>query len=161
MNLEELKTKVKEATLTESSPLSEHAKEIKECITAKDFGCSKESVSRLVSLIIGEDLTIGNLSKFVAVVPLKEYDSHNYLIGNPCILHDNIGHAVRSSMFCGNRLPIATNGIVRKATELEIDMLFTNFEMLLTDGADLRDLEMLDVDRWKDEEEKSEETASE
>jgi len=77
-----------------NSKLSSKAEKVLEIINASDFGCKKESIVKLISAVLEEDLEIDIFEpnsnsyytnkKFCAVVPTNNTCGHNYKLGEVC-----------------------------------------------------------------------------
>ena len=110
-----------------------------------DFGCQTAHVKRLMEVLASEirgekiDIEVKKSSKdspagtwnFLAVVPLKNSNGHNYPIGKPCLLGPGSNTQAMNIMgTVGNNLPYSGYGVypneeVRLATAKEIDNFFT------------------------------------
>jgi len=126
------------------SELSEYAKSIQDILNESDFGCRKETVANLISAIVskqegtnitlevGKSDNIHDYPLFSAIVPLTNYHSSSYKIGNafPVTNRDRGGVACYCPSFSdewdglneGNDLCSDNNW--RYATDEEIDTFF-------------------------------------
>jgi hypothetical protein len=122
----------------ETPKLSKKAQKIQDFIRKEDFGCRKDNVAGLVSLIIEENISVYEKSlpysakTGVVLVPIKTPNSHDYTIDQPTILHEE-GYAFPyafpadingKELDIGLKIPLIKDSI-RPATEDEIKDLVT------------------------------------
>ena len=130
------------AKATNATKLSKKARTIGALIDSSEFGCNRETVAALTSLIIDEAIPVtrkpGDFTSvhLAVVVPLTNTNSHDYPIGKPCILlHRSWGGAFRIDGKRGNSLPCSKDAL-RPARPEEINqiaaVLEANIDALLT-----------------------------
>lgn len=103
--------------------LSKKARNIVRIIEISDFGCKKQAVTDLMSELLGEKLPCAKSSSSrppgTVVVPTGNPNSHNYKLGEPCIVLI-ARQAMRADGTTGNSLPDVSEGYVRLAKEDEV-----------------------------------------
>jgi hypothetical protein len=117
----------------DKKPLSEKAKKIKEVIENNDFGCAISSVKKLVSIIIGENITDKKIEGEVFPMPIpgavflltERLDGHNYSLNTP-LLKSRDRMALNERNGEGNQLPVKS--CFYPPTEKEFNRFFEGVE---------------------------------
>lgn len=113
-----------------TEPLSEQAKRVKEVIDAADLGEEGGAVKNLLNIALGEKVFSKepfNIPRGAMIVPLKNFVTHNYPLGEPAFMiwGNNNGLRIdRTEGNCFNQSWATEEGRLRPATEKEIDTFF-------------------------------------
>lgn len=116
------------AGYSSKTPRSEKVKAIEACLEKNDYSGKNESLAKIISVMIGEDVRIKSrgfyLEKGVMVVPLNNRNGHNYPLEQPILIMDRGNRVgIRTDGTIGNSLP-GDKKDVRPATAKEIVAFF-------------------------------------
>lgn len=122
--LKDYLTRLNSKTPPKAKALSTKAKAVLDTIVEQDFGCNRNKVINLMSVVLGERLPVPSSNHCLPigsiVKVLKDADSHNYELDKFAIVVDQrSNHMMSEDGVVGNHLPWERKEVWRQATPAE------------------------------------------